>query len=61
MQCSYCKREFSPGTGFTFIYKAGKVARFCSRKCEKHLLILKRKPQDMKWVRTAKKEKSVKA
>jgi ribosomal protein L24E len=40
-----------PGTGKIFVYKTGKIANFCSLKCEKHTLKLKRKPQNMKWVK----------
>lgn len=48
-KCTFCKRELRPGTGKLFIYNNGKTAYFCSRKCEKNALDLKRKPVKTKW------------
>lgn len=38
-----------PGTGLLFVKKDGTPFFFCSRKCEKNLLLLKRKPSSQKW------------
>jgi large subunit ribosomal protein L24e len=38
-----------PGTGLLFVKKEGTPFFFCSRKCEKNLLLLKRKPTSLKW------------
>ncbi len=38
-----------PGTGKLFVRKDGKVFDFCSSKCEKNMLKLKRKPRTTKW------------
>ncbi|HLC22548.1 MAG TPA: 50S ribosomal protein L24e [Candidatus Nanoarchaeia archaeon] len=51
--CTFCGREIIPGTGTLYVYKTGKVAKFCALKCQKHALKLNRKPQDMKWTLTA--------
>ncbi|MBI5798102.1 50S ribosomal protein L24e [Candidatus Woesearchaeota archaeon] len=59
-KCGFCGNELMPGTGLIFVYKTGKITHFCSRKCEKHTLFLKRKPQNMKWVTSAGKDKSKK-
>ena len=32
-----------------FVYTSGKIANFCSGRCEKNLLKLKRKPLKTKW------------
>jgi len=55
-KCSFCGEEIEKGTGKVYVYKTGKVDRFCSNKCEKNLLKLNRKPAKMNWVR---KKKSI--
>ncbi len=59
-KCTYCTVEIPKGTGLLFVYKTGKLANFCSRKCEKHQLQLKRKAADMKWVTSRGKSKAAK-
>ena len=54
--CTYCGTKIPRGTGMTFVFKSGKIAEFCSKKCEKHQLQLKRKAREMKWV-TSKNKK----
>jgi len=56
-RCSFCNKNIEKGTGKMYVTKVGKVFNFCSMKCEKNLLKLKRKPRDYKW---ASKEKIVK-
>ena len=51
VKCTFCGNDIMPGTGEIFVYKTGKIANFCSKKCEKHTLVLGRKPQNMKWVK----------
>lgn len=48
-ECSFCGERLVPGTGFLFVKKDGTPLFFCSRKCEKNLLLLKRKPSSTKW------------
>lgn len=55
MKCSFCGKEIKPGTGIIFVFKTGKKLNFCSRKCERNMLVLKRKPTKLKW---AKKQKA---
>ena len=50
-KCSFCKKDMPRGTGLLFVYKSGKSVWFCSRKCEMHILKLKRKPKTTKWVK----------
>jgi large subunit ribosomal protein L24e len=54
-KCSFCSKEIEKGTGKLYVYKSGKTLNFCSNKCEKNLLKLKRKPVKFKWA--TKKEK----
>jgi len=49
VKCSFCKKEIEKGTGKIVISKAGKSRRFCSMKCEKNMLKLKRKSTIFKW------------
>ncbi len=39
----------SDGTGKLFAKTDGTILYFCSRKCEKNMLKLKRKARDFKW------------
>jgi len=50
MNCSFCETTLKQGTGITFVRKTGKTLNFCTRKCEKNLIQLKRKPRKTKWV-----------
>ena len=50
-KCSFCKNIIKPGTGKMFVKKDGKVLWFCKMKCEKNMLKLKRKPQNVKWIK----------
>jgi len=54
MKCSFCKKEIPPGTGKMYITKAGKIYYFCSSKCEKNMLKLKRNPTKLKWAKVKK-------
>lgn len=38
-----------------FVFTSGKVEFFCSSKCEKNMLKLKREPSKIKWVKKVKK------
>ena len=57
MKCSFCSETIEPGTGKMFIRNDGKVFYFCSSKCEKNMLKLKREPKRVKWVSKKKKAK----
>lgn len=49
MKCSFCGNNYGMGTGKTYVKKEGQVYHFCSNKCEKNLLKLKRNPRRKKW------------
>ena len=46
-----CGESITEGTGKMFVKKDGKVFWFCSNKCEKNMLVLKRKPRKIKWTK----------
>jgi len=48
-KCTFCKINIEPGTGKIYIKADGKQFNFCSMKCEKNLLKLKRKSRTTKW------------
>ena len=48
-KCTFCGINIKKGTGKLFVYTSGKTANFCSNKCEKNLLKLKRKPMKTRW------------
>ncbi|HID25636.1 MAG TPA: 50S ribosomal protein L24e [Thermoplasmata archaeon] len=49
--CSFCGNEIEPGTGKLYIRKDGTIYHFCSSKCQKNLLKLKRIPRKVRWSR----------
>ncbi|MBL7159932.1 MAG: TRASH domain-containing protein [Candidatus Aenigmarchaeota archaeon] len=58
MKCSFCGKEIERGTGKMHVKTDGKILYFCSKRCEKNMLKLGRKPARVKWV--AKKKKTAK-
>jgi large subunit ribosomal protein L24e len=55
-KCTFCSIEVEKGTGKLFVYASGKTASFCSSKCEKNLLKLKRKPLKVRWTEAYRRE-----
>ena len=49
MNCTFCGKHIAQGTGKIFVQKDGKILHFCSNKCEKNMLVLKRKPRQTTW------------
>lgn len=45
------------GTGFMYVKKDSKILYFCSRKCEKNMLVLGRKPRTTTWTTQARDDK----
>ncbi len=54
--CSFCGNEIEVGTGKMYVRRDGKVLYFCSRKCEKNMLELKRNPRKLKWTKYYQKQ-----
>ena len=53
--CSFCGENIRKGTGKIYVKRDGKILYFCSNKCEKNLLKLKRKSITTKWTKLYKK------
>jgi large subunit ribosomal protein L24e len=51
VRCSFCNTEIEKGTGKIVVSKVGKIMNFCSMKCEKNMLKLKRKAVNFKWAK----------
>ena len=51
VNCSFCGYEIEKGTGKIFVLNTGKILNFCSGKCEKNMLKLKRKAHKLKWTK----------
>jgi len=47
--CSFCGAEIDAGTGKLYIKKDGTKYNFCSNKCQKNLVDLKRVNRNVKW------------
>ncbi len=48
-RCSFCGYEIERGTGKTFVQKDSSILHFCTRRCEKNMLKLKRNPLKVSW------------
>ncbi len=48
-RCTFCGKIITKGTGKMYVKIDGKVLNFCSNKCEKNMLKLRRKPRNLKW------------
>ena len=55
VECSFCGTNIERGTGKLFVKKDSKLLYFCSSKCEKNMLKLKRKPYNVRWTKAYKK------
>lgn len=49
MDCTFCSKDIHFGTGKMYVKKDGKVFYFCSMKCEKNMIKLRRKPRKTRW------------
>ena len=57
-KCSFCGEDVVVGQGITMIKNDGTITNYCSSKCRKNALKLKRDARKLKW--TSKFVKSVK-
>ena len=60
VKCSFCGKQITKGTGEMYIKADGKIFYFCSNKCEKNQISLKRKGRNLKWTETFAAEKKKK-
>ncbi|MEM3143471.1 MAG: 50S ribosomal protein L24e [Candidatus Nitrosotenuis sp.] len=49
--CSFCNRPVAKGSGSMLVKNDGTVLWFCSPKCKKNMLVLKRDPRTLKWTK----------
>jgi|TARA_Y100000031_G_scaffold129889_1_gene149234 large subunit ribosomal protein L24e len=59
-KCTFCGADIPPSRGITYIRNDGVTQHFCSSKCRKNTLKLKRDPRKYKWTAAYKKPKSKK-
>lgn len=57
--CSFCGESIEPGTGRLFVRKDGVTFSFCSNKCFRNMMVLKRFPRDTQWTAQYRREKEV--
>ena len=53
VKCSFCGKDLQNGTGKMYVKADGKIFHFCSKKCEKNQLKLRRKGRNVKWTDVA--------
>lgn len=49
--CSFCGNEIEPGTGKMYVKKDATIYLFCSSKCQKNMVVLKRHPRRVRWTK----------
>lgn len=49
--CSFCGKEMTENEGLIYVQADGKTRRFCSSKCSRNAIKLKRQPRKVKWVK----------
>jgi large subunit ribosomal protein L24e len=47
--CTFCGKPIEPGTGLMYVRNDNQRFYFCSRKCEKNQLVLRRRARKLKW------------
>jgi len=57
--CTFCGQEIEPGTGRMYVKRDGVVYQFCTSKCFKNLVELKRVPRRTAWTEWCAREKQV--
>ncbi len=59
MKCSFCGADIAPGRAKIVVREDGSFLTFCSSKCERNMLVLKRSPQKVKWTESYHLEKKI--
>ncbi|MBU0629248.1 MAG: 50S ribosomal protein L24e [Nanoarchaeota archaeon] len=49
VKCTFCGETLRSGTGKMYVQTDAKILYFCSNKCEKNMINLKRKSYNVKW------------
>ena len=50
-ECNFCGKKIGLGRGKIYIKDNGQILNFCSLKCEKNMIKLKRDPRNFKWTK----------
>lgn len=58
-ECTFCGKIFPKATGKMYVKRDGTVYLFCTSKCEKNMLVLKRKPRRVRWTEEYHKVKRI--
>ena len=58
MKCTFCGKNIEQGTGKMLAKNDSTILYFCSNKCEKNSLKLKRNNRFIKWTEAFRKEKA---
>lgn len=59
-KCSFCGKEIEKGTGKMYVKKDGNILNFCTSKCQKNMIDLKRVPRKTAWTERFATEKAAK-
>lgn len=57
VKCSFCGKVIPKATGLMYIKKEGTILHFCSKKCEKNTLKLRRSKTKTRWTEKHHQEK----
>ncbi len=49
VKCNFCQKTLEQGTGKMYVKKDGTIFYFCSSKCEKNLIKMRRNPRTVTW------------
>lgn len=52
VECNFCGTELAKGSGKMYVKDNGQILYFCSSKCEKNMLVLKRDSRKFKWTKS---------
>jgi len=58
--CTFCGDDIEPGTGKMYAKRDGTVYHFCTMKCQKNMLKLKRVPRRVRWTKNYEKAPAAK-
>jgi len=57
--CSFCGEQIEPGTGKMYVRKDGTTLLFCTNKCYKNMVELKRVPRNVTWTKAYATKKNI--
>lgn len=58
--CTFCSNNIQPGSGVLYVRRNGDTFNFCSSKCRRNMLGLKRVNRYTRWTQTARDLKAQK-